>query len=217
MRREAKLGIAVAIVLLVIAACGGSTQSGLFDQSDSGTDGSSSGGDGSTSTDGGKPDIASLTTCTKPGACELAAPGCCGINCQGASELIGIRRGESAALKAATCDTSKPAICPDCEARRDPNIQAFCESGKCVVVDIRTDDLSECSGDDCVLRYAACCQSCTGGSLSEIISVRKGREEDLAEQLCTGTEACPKCLPVFPPTMRAVCNRQTRHCEVQKL
>ncbi len=209
---KARLAFSFAVVLGVFAACGGATSSPLLDSSDAGTDGSSTVSDGSATKDA---DISSLTTCDDPGECELAGAGCCGVSCQSSSKLIAIRRGQAGALKNATCDTSQPVGCPDCEARPDPNFQAFCRSNKCVVVDIRKDDISECSGDDCVLRYAACCQSCGGGAVGNVIAVREGREDDLEEQLCAGNEACEKCLPVFPPTLRAVCDRASRHCIVQ--
>lgn len=197
---------------VVVVACGGATESNLFVGSDAGAggDGSSGGADGSS-----KPTLESLQTCTRPGTCELGATGCCGINCQPATQLIGIRRGEAQNVITATCDRSQPIACPGCDAKRDPNIQAFCESGRCTVVDLRTDDLSSCSNaDDCILRYASCCQSCEGGSVDEIVAIRKGREDDLSAQLCSGTERCDRCLPVFPPNVRASCNPTTRHCQV---
>lgn len=196
----------------LVVACGGATESNLFNGSDGGSgDGGSSG-----NADGGsRPTLASLQTCERPGTCELGATGCCGLNCQPATQLIGIRRGEAQNVIAATCDQAGPVACPACASKPDPNVQAFCESGKCTVVDLRTDELSSCSNaDECVLRYASCCQSCEGGSVDQIVAVREGREDDLASQLCTGTERCDRCLPVFPPNVRATCNPTTRHCQV---
>jgi hypothetical protein len=210
---RARIASSLFVVGLVHVACGGATESNLFAGSDGGTggDGGSSGG-----ADGGpRPTLASLQTCSRPGTCELGATGCCGINCQPATQLIGIRRGEGQNVIAATCDQTGPVPCPACATQLDPNVQAFCESGKCTVVDLRTDDLSSCSNaDDCVLRYATCCQSCEGGGVDQIVSIRKGREDDLEAQVCAGTERCDRCLPVFPPNVRATCNPTTRHCQV---
>lgn len=199
----------VALVAVVIAACGGATTSPLLVGDDGG-----GGADASTTDGGSRPTVESLRTCTGVGTCELGAPGCCGINCQSASELVAIRRGESASLVAATCETPN-APCPGCAAQLDPNIQAFCTSGRCEVVDLRTAELSSCAGaGECVLRYASCCQPCDGGAIGEIVAIRGDREGDLALQLCSGAERCDRCLPAFPPNVRAVCNESTRHCAV---
>lgn len=201
-----------AVVSVVVVACGGATESNLLTGADGGA-----ANDGSAGGDGGpRPTLASLRTCSGPGTCELGAAGCCGITCQPTTELIGIRRGEAASVVAATCEQTQPVPCPACAAQIDPDVQAFCRGGTCTVVDLRTDDLSACSKeDDCVLRYPSCCQPCDGGSPSDLVSVRRGREDDLAAELCTGAERCDRCLPVFPPNARAVCNQATRHCEVR--
>jgi len=105
--------------------------------------------------------------------------------------------------------------CPACATQLDGNYQAVCENGTCAVLDIRTSKLAECSGPtDCVLRYASCCQPCAGGAVANVVSIRTGREADLAGLLCDGTEKCDKCLPTFPPGLSATCNTTTRHCQV---
>ena len=106
--------------------------------------------------------------------------------------------------------------CPGCARQVNGNVQAFCVTGKCAVVDVRTDAISTCTKDeDCVLRYATCCQSCAGGTIDSVVSIRGDRAADLTAQLCEGTESCDKCLPTFPPSTRSKCNAKG-HCEVQK-
>jgi hypothetical protein len=116
---------------------------------------------------------------------------------------------------AATCDQTGPVACPACASRLDPNVQAFCTSGKCQITDVRTDAISKCStSDDCILRYATCCQPCNGGSPEEVVAVNRAGEGALAIQLCSGSEACDKCLPSFGEGIKAACNASTGHCEV---
>lgn len=208
----------VAFVAFVVVACGGSkAEENLFGSS-GGPGGDGGAGDGGTGgrTDGGpRPTLESLETCSAPGTCELGGTGCCGLTCQPDSQLVAIRRGEAQDLVAATCNQTGPVACPNCARQMDPNVQAFCVSGKCSVVDLRMDSISACTNQqDCVLRYASCCQPCNGGAVSAIVSILAGQESTLSAQLCSGTEKCDQCLPVFPSNVSARCNPTTRHCEV---
>ena len=201
-------------VLATVIACGGATAS--IGGSGSGGDGGSAGDGGSSSGDsGGKPALADLQSCTAPGQCVLDAPGCCGLNCQPDSQLIGVRRGTEQEVVAATCDQAGPVACPGCARKIDAATQAFCRGGACGVVDLRTDAISACTtNDDCILRYATCCQPCNGGSIDQIVAIDRAGEGELTLQLCVGNESCDKCLPSFPGTMHAQCNTASGHCEV---
>jgi hypothetical protein len=197
---------------VLVVACGGAKATNLDDTSDGG--GGST--DGGAADAGPKPRFEDLVTCQKPGECVLDAKGCCGLSCQPDDQLVAVRRGEEQNVIAATCDQTGPVPCPKCARQIAGNIQAFCVSGKCGVVDLRKDAISSCSKDDeCVLRYGTCCQSCSGGSIEQIVSIKKGNESQLETQICSGKESCDKCLPVFPPGVRARCDQATGHCYVQ--
>lgn len=200
----------------LVVACGGATSTvgggGGQDGGSSGSSGSSSGSDS-----GSKPKLEDLQTCSKAGQCVLDAAGCCGLNCQPDSELIAVRSGTQQDVILATCTDGDPGhvMCPQCARQIEGAKQAFCRDGKCQVVDIPTDTISTCaSNDDCILRYAECCQPCNGGSVNQVVAISKSGEGELTIQLCTGSEACDKCLPSFPGTMHAICNQSTGHCEV---
>jgi hypothetical protein len=131
--------------------------------------------------------------------------------------LIGVRRGTESDVIKATCDEGGgPHACPGCARQLDPWEQAFCRTGKCQAIDVRTDTISSCTSNaDCVLRYAQCCQPCNGGAIRDVVAVAKTGVGELEINICTGSESCDKCLPSFPQGMSASCNKTTGHCEVQ--
>jgi hypothetical protein len=208
-----RLFVGIGAVALGIA-CGGATQSDVFGGSTSSSGGSSSGGSCSSSGGGGKT-LEGITTCEKPGQCELGGKGCCGRSCGQSGETIAIRRGEAETLRQLTCTQKEPVACPACAPAPDPNTQAFCESGKCVVVDIPTHAISDCSSNgECELAWGECCHPCGTPDLSMITAVRKGGRAELRAQLCSGTEACADCVERFPATYQAACDRPSGHCVV---
>lgn len=191
--------------LVLWVGCGGATIDDAF-QSAGGasatTDASaaSSGDAGGTGNDagGGKndggPSGSYDTSCSAPGQCELGAPGCCGVGC-GAPTIasyVGIRRGQQAALRQATCSETNPA-CPDCASTENPNLQAFCKSGQCTVVDIRKEELSSCKNDeDCTLRPAQCCP-CGTVDVGQLVAIRKDKDAAYRAEVCDPAASCTSC------------------------
>ncbi|WP_233561997.1 BPTI/Kunitz domain-containing protein [Sorangium cellulosum] len=154
---------------------------------------------------GGAPD---MDTCASAGDCVLASPRCC-ASCDpvDASAFVAIHREASADYSVATgCGDVACAPCPPAtEAERTSQyFTAACESGRCVVLDVRESPLTECTQDaDCALRDGVgCCEGCDGTGI-----VALNQSADLASIVCPeGFGACPPCAPVYPAGMTAKCS-----------
>lgn len=203
-------------VFLLVAACGGAVQPDVLGGGSSSSSSGGSSGGGSSSGGGGGKTFAEITSCTKPGECELGGAGCCGRTCGSNQQTIAIRRGEAESLRQLTCAETGPVACPACAPAPDPEEQAFCEGGKCIVVDIPAHPISDCSaGGECELAWGECCPPCGTASGEMLIAVRKGNTAALRSQLCSGTERCPDCAGRFPSGYRAVCD--AGQCYVDQL
>jgi len=174
--------------------------------------GTSTGGATSSTTSSTAPD--DFTSCTGPGQCTLALPGCC-PSCQ-VPEL-----GSFTAINAAKVDAyskfvcPEPTPCPACDPPPNPNLFAYCKEGTCVAADIRQEPLSACADNgDCRLRNTAeCCEVCFGDS-NNLIAMRSDATSTLMGLMCAPDAACSKCLPQYPPTALPYCG-EDGHCAVQ--
>lgn len=154
---------------------------------------------------GGAPD---MDTCASAGDCVLASPRCC-ASCDpvDASAFVAIHREAAADYSVATgCGDVACAPCPPAtEAERTSQyFTAACESGRCVVLDVRESPLTECTQDaDCALRDGVgCCEGCDGTGI-----VALNQSADLRALVCPeGFGACPPCAPVYPEGMTAKCS-----------
>lgn len=211
-------GPVVSLVLLAAVACGGTTSSELapaggdVPAADAGP--SDARADTSSRPDGS---IASIASCTHPGECALAVPGCCGYTCGEltASSLVAVRRGTQAELKASTCDDQGGmTTCPGCVSGQPPaSLQAMCRAGTCAVVDVASDALSACSADgDCALRPATCC-ACGLVDAANLVALATGSVSDYGSAICDPAQPCGKCAWEIPTSARARCGA-TKHCEV---
>jgi hypothetical protein len=194
---------ALALVTL-LAACGGKTTDAF-----STTDASVS--DTAGSTDASPADY---SACSAPGTCILAAKNCCGVCGEPRlTDVNAVNEARVAEYTKAVCPVPRP--CPDCPSAIQPNLQAFCRSGRCTAVDIRTDALSTCATDgDCMLRYEACCECGASGDFS-IIALNATKAGDYARERCKTTTSCAECAPAYPATLKAVCDAVTKHCVVK--
>lgn len=172
--------------------------------------GGGSGGTGTGGTSSGDGGSTSFTACNGPGQCELVGTGCCG-SC-GTPELTGktaVNSAQADAYFKSVCP--EPVPCPACAEQPNPNLFAYCDSGNCRAVDVRTDALSACNTDaDCRLRFGTdCCESCSGDT-SQLVAVSVSN--DLGALTCSPNEDCPGCIPGYPPGAIAICN--AGHCMV---
>ena len=116
----------------------------------------------------------------------------------------------TSSLEAKVCST--PAACPACATATNPSLQAFCVSGACSVVDVRTDAISACTtDDDCVARTAYCCDDCFGTDPK--IALRKDQVSEFEQQVC-GKTKCMQCKAPPPQTQKAICHPVRKHCVV---
>lgn len=151
--------------------------------------------------------------CDGPGQCMLATPGCC--EACGSPELgtfAAINRAKLDAFNKYVCP--EPTPCPACVSETDPNYFAYCQAGKCVAADVRTDPVSQCSADaDCRLRNGtACCEDC-GMVPAFVVAVSFQAPQSMEALECTPDIGCPKCLPQYPAGWTAACGA-SGHCSV---
>ena len=161
---------------------------------------------------GGTPD---MDTCEGPGSCFLASLGCCGV-CDGDAEarsFVAVNRAYSKAYPTAAGCASGTTCgqCPPVSEMKSTRqyFRAECSAGNCIVVDIRTSDLTACSTvQDCVLRDGIeCCEGCDGGGIVAI-----NRKVDIGKQICGTPMPCLACAPNIPSSYSAACTNS--HCSV---
>jgi len=204
---------------LILASCGGSTTNGGGAGGTAGSGGtgnaSGSGGSGNAST-GGSGNATSggasgFDQCDGPGTCVLVPDTCCGYcGPTDLSKYLAVDQSHLEELSNQLC--ADPVACPDCISWEEPNYLALCRAGTCTAVDLRTDELSACTGDsDCQLRWGTgCCETC-----AEVDLVAIGSAQSFGQAVCpTGPAACPPCMPPpYPAGAAAVC--EAGHCSVK--
>ncbi|WP_437576129.1 BPTI/Kunitz domain-containing protein [Sorangium sp. So ce887] len=152
--------------------------------------------------------VPDMDMCEAAGDCVLASPRCCAACDPGvdAQAFVAIHRDATTDFWNATmCVDVSCSPCQEVsEAERTSQyFTAACESGRCVVLDVRESPLTECTQDtDCALRDGVgCCEECGGKGI-----VALNQSADLRAIVCPeGFGACPPCAPVFPEGMTAVC------------
>ncbi len=152
--------------------------------------------------------VPDMDICEAAGDCVLASPRCCASCDPGvdAQAFVAIHRDATTDFWNATMCVD--VACSPCqevsEAERTAQyFTAACESGRCVVLDVRESPLTECTQDaDCALRDGlGCCEECGGKGI-----VALNQSADLGAIVCPeGFGACPPCAPVFPEGMKAAC------------
>lgn len=158
--------------------------------------------------------------CDKPGECDIRPKSCCGTcGAPTPDDMIGVNWQKGDAYTQRVCGGT---ACAECFKEPDPNLAPVCRlmmvKVTCSAVDVRSDPMSECkTSQDCVLRYAGCCEPCAANDPSKLLALSvKGRAEYAANQCHPDAGACPKCAVVYPPGYEAVCNKM-RHCEVAQV
>jgi hypothetical protein len=220
-------------VMWTAVACGGSTTSGgpvgasgASGAASGGVSGTGTGGGGGFAPAGGSGGFAPAggttgiggsgafqSVCQYPGDCTLFATNCCGGYCgeHPITGWIAVIEKSLPAVQQLYC--SDPVACPDCETAPHESYVAVCRSAECVAVDVRSDAISACNGDqDCRLRYgSSCCELCNGIP-QQLIAVRT--DGQLEKEVCSPFEgACPPCAPPgYPAGALALCI--AGHCQV---
>jgi hypothetical protein len=146
--------------------------------------------------------IGETMRCEIPMDCTVVPSVCCACEKVGPHELIAIRRDSSDDFLQSTCG----AIGCECEAAVPPWAGATCIQGRCVAVDIRETEYTECTVDtDCVLRRGLdCCEDCSLGG-GEMVGVRKDR--DVGELTCGALVDCEACSSENEPrATSAICD-----------
>lgn len=215
----------VGVSLVLALACGGSTSDGGGQGGSGGSVGGSGGSGGSGATGGGAGTtggsagaggsgaVYNWEACENPGECTLFATNCCGGYCseEPISGFIPVNESSIGVVENQYC--SGDVLCPGCPAIPHPNYVSVCRSKECTAVDIRSDAISACSGDDdCRLRFGStCCESC-GPLPGELIAVNKSGQ--LESEVCSPfAGACPPCVPP-PYPKEAVAQCVGGHCQV---
>ncbi len=197
-----------------IPACGGNvTLSG----SNGGAAGAGTGGGGTTMTSTTTTPTTTASddfyACDGPGQCVLATPGCCpGCGVPELGAFVAVNSTKTDAYFKFVCP--EPTPCPECVSQPNPNLFAYCQAGKCVAADVRSDPVSQCkTNDDCHLRNSAsCCETC-GVDPSNVVAVSFQAPQPLQTLVCAPDVGCPKCAAQYPDGWSAVCG-DAAHCIV---
>jgi hypothetical protein len=171
------------------------------------------GGSGGAGGTGGSIDPPDWTDCSGPGQCELLSKTCC-MPCTVVQldQLTAINSSKRAAFTQKTCGPN-PAPCPPCVGEIDPHLMARCEGGKCRAIDVRQDpSYTGCASNaDCRLRKGlACCQCEASGGW---VALNEKGHNQVSADTCAPGSICPRCAPVPPVGMSAVC--QSGVCEAR--
>ena len=106
-----------------------------------------------------------------------------------------------------------PCLPPEPGTSNRPYFIATCQANRCVAVDLRTTDVTECSQpSDCSFRFGSgCCEGCGG---DEFIAI--GNEALLSELVCPAElPPCLACEPVEPEGFTTDC--QAGRCVIEAL
>jgi hypothetical protein len=156
-----------------------------------------------------------LDTCSSNVDCKLIGTSCCyGCDPETERDLVAIR--SDATTTYTEYRGCSQVMCEAClevapNQRTGRYFYAACSEGQCLVRDLRTTPLSECTtAADCTLRCGtACCSSCNP---ENVISLRK--DADTIEEFCGGIATpCPLCDCSVAPAVSADCI--AGHCTVQ--
>jgi hypothetical protein len=158
-----------------------------------------------------------LDTCEDNGDCMLRARGCCGA-CEPSqlSDFVALNvehDKDYTAMQNCEAVDCAPCLEPEPGASNRPYFIATCQANRCIAVDLRTTDVTECEQpSDCSLRYGAgCCEGCGGNDILAVSDQAK-----LSELVCPAEiPPCLACLPPVPVDVTADC--QAGRCVVQPL
>lgn len=162
---------------------------------------------------GGSAGTASWAVCDGPGQCVALTTGCCPpCGKPTLASVTGVNRARQSEFRADTCTDVDP-VCPKCATGTEPNLVAFCTSGRCTALDVRQSELSACtSNGDCMLREPDCCVSCQPQA-SNLIAIATAHAADYSAAICGPGQACAACAPIYPAGYAAECS-VNGHCIV---
>jgi hypothetical protein len=138
-----------------------------------------------------------LDTCEDNDDCVLHAKGCCGAcYAEGLSGFVAINVAyEDTFWRSKDCSMTNCSFPPECDTPWDEPSEtnyfvATCQANRCVAIDIRTTEVTECEQpSDCWLRWGAnCCSGCGDASM-----IALSNESLLSELVCPKEK--PPCVP----------------------
>jgi len=195
---------------VLLVACGGKTLD-VGEDNDAATTDTGSASD-SGNTDSGR----DLAKCTGPNTCSLVPTTCCGSCSQPTTEnMTAVTKGLEGEHTRLVCGDG-PVGCPACAPLiADGSVQAWCVASRCKAIDVRKEPVSVCATDaDCRLRHAPCCEPCEENPY-DLVALNPAQIDAYRKSVCTGDEACSRCLSRYPADTFAVCDPVTKHCRVK--
>ena len=111
-------------------------------------------------------------------------------------------------------ECSSTALCGECPSPTHeplaPVIKAACVAQRCVVIDVRDDDVSRCTRDDeCTLESRGCCPAC-GADPSGYLALRAD-----ADRALLACDPLPPCLPCAEEARPEAFCAPDGHCAVR--
>lgn len=211
--------VLVAVLSLAAVACGtSSTEPGTDTGPDTPAEDVSVDAAGDTGDDASEDaSTTEWTPCSAPSDCFLASNGCCDVCGQPElADVDAIHQLDTAMHRGMVCDDPNP-ICPGCPSMRNPRLFAECVDSQCVVGDVITDAVSECTADeDCRLRTPDCCECGAVTAPDMLIAIRVDAETEWRSRVCDPTVDCGACEPGYSTAVQAACSRAGR-CIVEYL
>ncbi len=143
---------------------------------------------------GGSGDISS---CTDNSQCEVVPVSCCSCGTGSVNNYLAINSQYDTVYNQ-RCGAVDCAACPP--IAYDPNNPVYyyvptCQAGRCVIVDLKTTDITECvTATDCEVRAGTgCCSSCSG---APDVALNQAHASELSKLVCNQQGAptgCPAC------------------------
>jgi len=146
--------------------------------------------------------------------CTLVPKGCCGSCTPDKERVLAVPTQDAESVRRQQCP--QPVGCGPCKTEvanpMMPELRAGCDSGRCVVVDLREQKISACERDDeCDLLGRGCCGGC-GGNPTGWLALRKS-EVDPNPIVCDPISPCVACIDTVRPL--AFC-AEDKHCAVRE-
>jgi hypothetical protein len=187
-------------LIFVLTGCGGLSDDSKNSSATGATGGTAGSGDGGSSATGGSTAVLAVDrTCNVPSDCVVQSLSCCpscGVPIP--NDYTAINYSSQYDFQRRICKSG--ATCAACDAQVGVNVLvATCEHAQCVLIDLLDNAVSACSiASECYVRAPECCEC--GGSTDAFSVIALSSTSSIAYSalVCSPTQACADCVPVYP-------------------
>lgn len=150
---------------------------------------------------------AALYACQRNPDCVVVPESCCGTcGAPTRGDAVALNADKQAAFRRGACGNG--AGCPACAPLFvDPTLVATCQKARCELVDLHEHPMTACTKDaDCRIRVADCCECGGDTSMGRLIGLNVTAEADYTALVCSPSQSCLECAPLYPPEVTVTCN-----------